>query len=224
MWATEVVPRLEGIGLGRAGRGADVPPGGDRRVAGRRAARRDDAAGDQPARRDLCPGRGGGRPDLGGEPTAIDRPATWSRRRRGAVLGHARHATSGRPATRAGATPSARGSASWAGRCRSWRSGPAATLGTLLGDLPLSASRVDRARRAGGRGPWPSAGHASEPDGPTMTSRPTTWSATRVEPASWAASEVGLAVRTRPRTGDMVVSIAVATPAGERHGAAGPSS
>ena len=50
---------------GSAGRHPDVPAGRDRRVTGRRAARRGDAPGDQSDRRDVRPGRGGRRPDLG---------------------------------------------------------------------------------------------------------------------------------------------------------------
>ena len=70
MWSDEVVPRLDALGLGAEVASRTLPAGRDRRVAGRRAARRADAAGDQPDRRDVRPRRGGRRADLA--PSADD--------------------------------------------------------------------------------------------------------------------------------------------------------
>ena len=119
----------------RRGRGADLPAGGDRRVPGRRTARRGAPAGDQPDRRDVCPGRGRRRPDLAPWPKAAGPPRSSSRPRpRSSSATSA--STSGRPARRPGARRSARGSASSAGRWRPSRSAPAGASDVLLGDAP----------------------------------------------------------------------------------------
>ncbi len=65
MWADHVVPRLQLRRSRCRGRLADLPAGGDRRVAGRRPARRRVPAGDQPDRRDLRARRGRRCPGLG---------------------------------------------------------------------------------------------------------------------------------------------------------------
>ena len=64
MWTDHVVPRLRERGLGAEVASRTYRLGGDRRIAGRRAARRDDPARDEPDRRHLCAGRGGRRPGL----------------------------------------------------------------------------------------------------------------------------------------------------------------
>ena len=105
MWADEVVPRLERARARGGGRVADLPAGRDRRVAGRRAARRDRCCrATEPDRRDLCPGRGGRRPDLGRGRCDRRRPrSSWRRPRASRARGRSA-TTSGRPARRPGAT------------------------------------------------------------------------------------------------------------------------
>jgi nicotinamide-nucleotide amidase len=94
--------------------------------------------------------------------------------------------------------------------------GTGGTLGTLFADL--SALRFDEsialeAPAATAHGP--TAGHDTDPaDGDGQVDDLVRYARRSRE---LGGSEVGLAVRARPRTGDMAVSIAVVTPAGDRH-------
>ena len=190
MWADEAVPRLQAIGLGAPVAQPDVPAGRDRRVTGRGAARRGDAAGDQSDRRDVRPGRGRRRPDLG-------------RRGRGDV---------GRGARRVGGRASSRqssGSYVWATGETTWSDaigarfaelgwtlavveiGTAGSIAALFGDAHGCASTnrsppTRRPRPRTGPSTGPTAADAGAPMQPTRQ-RPTTSSDTRGAPESLAA-------------------------------------
>ena len=151
MWRDEVLPRLEAAGLGSRRRGPDVPARRHRRVAGRRPARRVAAAVDQPGRRDVRPGRGGRRPDLGDRATGPRAPRNWSRSPRRPCSASSA-TTSGRPARRRGRARSVTGWTSSAGPSRSSRSGrPAsspASSATSRGSASASPSPPTRPARS----------------------------------------------------------------------------
>jgi nicotinamide-nucleotide amidase len=94
--------------------------------------------------------------------------------------------------------------------------GTGGTLGTLFADL--SALRFDESiasEAPAARAHGPSAGNdTDDPDGDEQVHDLVRYAHRARE---LGGSEVGLAVRTRTRTGDMAVSIVVATPAGDRH-------
>ena len=95
--------------------------------------------------------------------------------------------------------------------------GTGGTLGTLFGEL--AALRFDEsialdAPAAIAHG-TPAADGTEAPDGGEEQVHDLVRYAHRAR--ELGGSEVGLAVRARPRTGDLAVSIAVATPAGDRH-------
>ncbi len=105
-----------------------------------------------------------------------------------------------------------------AGRLSAVEIGTGGALGTLFGEL--AALRFDEsialeAPAATAHGP--AAGDATHdaPDGADEQVHDLVRYAHRAR--ELGGSEVGLAVRARPRTGDMAVSIAVATPSGDRH-------
>ena len=217
MWADEVVPRLEAARSRRtevAARTYRLTGIGESQVAellGESMLR-----ADQPDRRDLRPSRGGRRPDLG---RRRRRPV---RRRAGRSRCRARSsatsgATSGRPARRPGARPSARGSASSAGRCRSSRSGRAARSARCSATWPRlrfdESIALDAPAAMAHR---PSSGHGRRAERRGDDESPDDLIRYAHRARELGGSEVGLAVRTRTRTGDMVVSIAVATPSGDR--------
>ena len=136
------------------GRLADVPARGDRRIAGRRAARRDDPAGDQPDRRHLRARRGGRCPGLGRRRRRAGRPrSSWRTPRPSSSTISA--TTSGPPARPPGARRSVRVSTSLDGRWRWSRSGPAAASmrcsATRRGSASTNRSRPThpRPRRTG---------------------------------------------------------------------------
>ena len=148
---TRSVPRLAARGVGPGERGPDAAPDRHRRVAGRGAARRAAAAGDQPDRRDLRAPGGGRRPDLracrGRRPAAEPRRRCRggrARRARGVRLGDRRHHLGGR------AWPTRWPRA--AGRWRRSRAGPTAR-----------SSRCCRASRRSG-GPRSAAGESTTAD------------------------------------------------------------
>ena len=85
----------------------DPAPDRDRRIAGCRPARRGDPAPGQPGDRDLCPGRGGRRPDLGHGPAAAGSADDLARRGRGPGPRAARASTCGPAAPRPGSRRSA---------------------------------------------------------------------------------------------------------------------
>ena len=96
--------------------------------------------------------------------------------------------------------------------------GTGGTLGTLLGDLAAlrfaESIALDAPAAVAHR---PSSGHSTSEPGGSDDDEPTDDLVRYARRArELGGSEVGLAVRTRTRTGDMVVSIAVTTPSGER--------
>ena len=202
-------------GLGADVASADLPPGRDRRVAGGRHARRGAAAGDQPDRRDLRPGRGRRRPGLGRRRRRPDRPTALveaaAAERRSSQLGDHVWATGETTWSEAIGT-AARRTRLDAGRRRDRDRGqrrrPARRR--RRGSASTSRSRPTRRRRRP---------HGPRPDDAGRRRRAADDLVRFAERArELGGAEVGLAVRARPRTGDTAVSIAVSTPAGERHG------
>ena len=124
---------------------------------------------------------------------------------------------SGRPARRPGAMPSAGACRSSAGRWRSSRSGRAGASTVCSAMRPGSGStsrsrpmrpaahgaRIGRGRAADDVAPADEADDDAVPDDLVLFAR---------RARELGGSEVGLAVRARPRTGDTAVSIAISTP------------
>ena len=221
MWADEAVPRLQALGLGAPVATPDVPAGRDRRVPGRRAARRGDAPGDQSDRRHVRPGRGGRRPDLG-------------RRGRDDV---------GRGARRSGGRASSRsklGGYVWATGETTWSDaigarlvelgwtlavveiGTGGSIAALFGDaawLRFDESIAAEAPAATAHESAHGSDHGPAPGAPDAADEAATDDLIRYarRARELGGADVGLAVRTRSRSGDMAVSIAVVAPSGERH-------
>ncbi len=134
MWSDEVVPRLEAIGLGRpiAARTYRLAGIGESQVAellGETMLRATNPLVATYARAEAVDVR------ISAVADGVEVGRRPGRDHRAGRARPPRHATCGRPARRAGATPSAHAWVSSAGRCRRSRSGRAARSGALFADL-----------------------------------------------------------------------------------------
>ena len=221
MWADHVVPRLQRYGSRCRGRRRG--PTGWRGSASRRSPTCSATRSCGRPTRSSRPTRAS-RPSMSGSrpsPKPAGVPTSWSRPRRPSSSATSA-ITSGRPARRPGARRSARGSASSAGRWPWSRSGPAAVSArcsaTSRGSASTNRSRPSR------RPPGRTAATTQADDGaddPTTARRRRPHGSDELVAFARRARElggadVGIAVRTRPRTGDTAVSIAIVTPLGER--------
>jgi nicotinamide-nucleotide amidase len=215
MWADEVIPRLEALGFGRplAARTYRLAGIGESQVAellGESMLRAANPLVATYARAEAVDVRISAVADS--ERSADDLVETAA----AAVLGHI------------GSYVWATGETSWSDAIGSrlaelgWtlsavEIGTGGTLGTLFGEL--SALRFDESIAL--EAPAATAHGAPDPHDPDTRDDDVAQVHDLVRYAHRArelgGSEVGLAVRTRTRTGDMAVSIAVATPAGDRH-------
>ena len=216
MWADEAIPRLRALGIGAevASRTYRLTGIGESQVAdllGGAAPSRD-----QPGRGHLRSGRGRRRPHLSDGLAPAPRRAPGRRggrdRSRGGGLvrlGDRRddlERGDRRPTGRARLDAGCRGDRDrWEPRCAARRR----ALVPLRRDHRPGGSGRPRARR---KRPTPRTMDGGQPPGrPGHRARPGS-APVRAPCAELGGAEVGVAVRTRPRTGDTAVSIAVSTP------------
>ena len=189
MWPTRRCRASRPIGLGARRRGPDLPA--DRASASRRSptcSARTLLRAPEPDRRDLRPGRGGRRPDLGGRRRRRPPPRPWSRRPRGA--------SSSRSATYVWATGETTWSEAIGARLAAlgWslavvEIGTAGQLDALLGDVPWL--RFDESLAADAPGALAHGRRPSDDDARRRSDRPTPSRPSRAAPASSAAARSG---------------------------------